>query len=105
MLLWLFQISGDEIKTKLPTLREELEQVYRLAAAIVAQGTKFEKSNVADVYRVTISGLAGQTLSDEERTIAVKDVQNAVEKVGFEAPLKLLYFKVMLLSLVLQALE
>lgn len=76
------EISGDEIKTKLPTLREELEQVYRLAAAIVAQGTKFEKSNVADVYRVTISGLAGQTLSDEERTIAVKDVQNAVEKLA-----------------------
>ncbi|KAK5966276.1 Vacuolar H ATPase [Trichostrongylus colubriformis] len=72
------EIKNEAIKTKLPTLREELEHVHRLAAAIISHGTKFEKSNAADVYRVTISGMAGKTLSPEERAIAIKDVQNAV---------------------------
>ncbi|KAK6053021.1 hypothetical protein COOONC_09474 [Cooperia oncophora] len=55
------QIKEEEIKTKVPTLRQELENVHRLAAAIASQGAKFEEKNAADVYRVTISGLASTT--------------------------------------------
>lgn len=71
-----------EIKTKLPILREELEQIYRLAAAITAQKAKFEESSAPDVYHVIISGLVGENLTDEERQTALNDIQNAVEKVG-----------------------
>ncbi|KAK6018556.1 renin receptor-like protein, partial [Ostertagia ostertagi] len=74
------EIKDEIIKTKLPLLRQELEHVHRLAAAIASQGPKFDKSNAADIYRVTISGLAEKTLTAEDREVAVKDVQNAVNK-------------------------
>ncbi|RCN49344.1 renin receptor-like protein [Ancylostoma caninum] len=76
------QKVSDEIKTKLPDLREELEQIYRLAAAITAQKAKFETSSAPDVYRVTIGGLAGKNLNEEDRTIAINDIQRAVDKLA-----------------------
>ncbi|XGW08878.1 hypothetical protein V3C99_011302 [Haemonchus contortus] len=76
------EIKDEVIKTKLTALRQELENVYRLANAIASQGAKFEKSNAADVYRVTISGLAGNKLNSEDLDIAVKDIQNAVNKLA-----------------------
>ncbi|VDO38619.1 unnamed protein product [Haemonchus placei] len=76
------EIKDVAIKTKLTALRQELENVHRLADAIASQGAKFEKSNAADVYRVTISGLAGKQLNSEDLDIAVKDIQNAVNKLA-----------------------
>lgn len=74
--------KGELIKTKIPILREELKNVYRLAAAINAQGPKFEKSNTADVYRVTITGLDSLNVGEEERNEAMKDVQNSIEELA-----------------------
>ncbi|EPB80202.1 renin receptor-like protein [Ancylostoma ceylanicum] len=71
---------NSDIKTKLPSLREELAQIYRLAAAIIAQKAKFETSSAPDVYLVTISGLAGENLSDEDRSTAMNDIQKVVDK-------------------------
>ncbi|WKX95746.1 hypothetical protein Q1695_012304 [Nippostrongylus brasiliensis] len=76
------KVNEADIKTKLPLLREELEQVYRLAAAISSQGAKFENSNAPDVYRVTITGLSGLQLNGDERATAVKDVEDAVNKLA-----------------------
>ncbi|KHJ82344.1 hypothetical protein OESDEN_17962, partial [Oesophagostomum dentatum] len=72
----------EEIKTKLPILHKELELVYGLAAAIESQKAKFDKSNAPDVYRVTISGLSGSTLSKKERDVAVEDIKKAVDKLA-----------------------
>ncbi|KAK6050173.1 hypothetical protein COOONC_12323 [Cooperia oncophora] len=44
------------------------------------KGAKFEEKNTADVYRVTISGLASTKLNPEDREMALKDLQNAVDK-------------------------
>ncbi|EYC16795.1 hypothetical protein Y032_0032g2499 [Ancylostoma ceylanicum] len=73
---------NSDIKTKLPSLREELAQIYRLAAAIIAQKAKFETSSAPDVYLVTISGLAGENLSDEDRSTAMNDIQKVVDKLA-----------------------
>ncbi|VDM78233.1 unnamed protein product, partial [Strongylus vulgaris] len=48
----------NKIKTKIPVLYKELEHLYQLLSAVTAQKTKFEKSNTADAYHVTITGLA-----------------------------------------------
>ncbi|KAK6738168.1 hypothetical protein RB195_020338 [Necator americanus] len=66
----------EKIKTKLPDLRDELQQMYRIANAITSQQTKFEKSNAADVYRVTIRGINGKKLTEEDRN----NIQDAIDK-------------------------
>ncbi|CAB3400802.1 unnamed protein product [Caenorhabditis bovis] len=72
-------VDTGAIKTKHSQLRKELEAVYQLAAAIKAEGPRI--GNTADVFRVTISELAG--LSDEaERAIAIEDIKNAINSLN-----------------------
>ncbi|CAD6187311.1 unnamed protein product [Caenorhabditis auriculariae] len=74
-------VDTSAIKTSLTQLRSELEAVLQLASAIKSQGAKL--SNSADVYRVTIGGLATATgISKEDRQVALKDIQSAVEKLN-----------------------
>ncbi|KIH45227.1 hypothetical protein ANCDUO_24736 [Ancylostoma duodenale] len=72
---------NNDIKTKLSALREELDNVYRLSATVNAEKAKFKTTSAPDVYLVTIRGLAGENLNDEDRNIAMKDIQKAINKV------------------------
>ncbi|KAL6736777.1 hypothetical protein Aduo_007090 [Ancylostoma duodenale] len=73
---------NNDIKTKLSALREELDNVYRLSATVNAEKAKFKTTSAPDVYLVTIRGLAGENLNDEDRNIAMKDIQKAINKLG-----------------------
>ena len=47
------KVDETLIKSKLPALRAELENIYALANAIKTAGTKFNKESV-DIFRITI---------------------------------------------------
>lgn len=69
----------DSIKTKLPVLREELQHVYRMAAAILVRHSNFEERNVPGSYYVTINGLSSHTGSNNDLETALDDIRRAVQ--------------------------
>uniref|UniRef100_A0A158P7W7 Renin receptor n=1 Tax=Angiostrongylus cantonensis TaxID=6313 RepID=A0A158P7W7_ANGCA len=72
------QEFDDNIKTKLPVLREELLHIYRLAAAILVRDAEFEEQNAPDVYYITISGLLPSKVT-EDRETGIDDIRKAIQ--------------------------
>ncbi|VDM57938.1 unnamed protein product [Angiostrongylus costaricensis] len=71
------QEFDDNIKTKLPVLREELLHIYRLAAGILVRDAKFEEQNAPDVYYIATSGLLPSKVT-EDRETGIDDIRKAI---------------------------
>ncbi|CAJ0605365.1 unnamed protein product [Cylicocyclus nassatus] len=74
------QKDSNVIRTDIGALREELQNVYRLASAVSARKAKFDVANSADVYRMKISGLSDGSASKQKE--AVEDIRNAVNELA-----------------------
>ncbi|KAJ1373692.1 hypothetical protein KIN20_036166 [Parelaphostrongylus tenuis] len=72
------QEIADNIKTKLPVLREELQNIYRLAATILVRDEKFEEQSVPDVYHIRITGLPHSTIGNDRET-GINDIRKAIQ--------------------------
>lgn len=60
-----------------------MENIYKLAAAVRAQTTKFEPKYAGDKFRVVIRGLVPGNLTVEERAISDAAINAAVSEVRY----------------------
>lgn len=74
------------VKTKITPLREELENIYRIALWLEKGGMRLEKHGAPDLYVLHISGLAAALTSagpsDPDTKAALDEVTQAIEKLS-----------------------
>jgi len=72
------------VKTKITPLRQELENVYRIALWLEKGGSRLSKSGAPDLYVVRITGLTAALTSagptDSDAKAALDEVTQAIEK-------------------------